>query len=79
MAFVLSAQSGAVHFVRKPFSFYQRQHLADVGIDADRLPLDFLRTNRLPVVDAGIGSVRVLGGHLPEGILDNDRRVIADA
>ena len=64
---------------QKPFSFYQRQHLVDVGIDADRLPLDLLRTNCLPLVDTGVGGVRVLRRHLPEGILDDDGGVIANA
>ena len=49
------------------------QNLSNICIDADGLPLNFLRTNRLPLVDASVGGVRVLGCHLPEGVLDDDR------
>ena len=55
------------------------QNLPDICMDADGLPLNFLRTNRLPLVDASVGGVRVLGCHLPKGVLDDDRGVIANA
>ena len=55
------------------------QNLSDICIDADGLPLDPLGANRLPLVDAGIGGVRVFGSHLPEGILDDDRGIVANA
>ena len=46
------------------------QNLSNICIDADGLPLNFLRTNCLPLVDASVGGVRVLGCHLPEGVHD---------
>ena len=52
------------------------QNLSNICIDADGLPLNFLRANRLPLVDADVGGVRVLGCHLPEGVLDDDRGVM---
>ena len=52
------------------------QNLPNICIDADGLPLNFLRANRLPLVDADVGGVRVLGCHLPEGVLDDDRGVV---
>ena len=55
------------------------QNLSNICIDADGLPLNFLRTNRLPLVDASVGGVQVLGCHLPEGVLDDDRGIIANA
>ena len=41
--------------------------------------LNLLRTNRLTLIDAGVGSVRVLRGHLPEGVLDDNGGVVAHA
>ena len=55
------------------------QNLSNICIDADGLPLNFLRANRLPLVDADVGGVRVPGCHLPEGVLDDDRGIIANA
>ena len=55
------------------------QNLPDICMDADGLPLDLLRANRLPLVDADVGGVRVLGCHLPEGVFDDDRGVIPNA
>ena len=52
------------------------QNLPDICIDADGLPLNFRRTNRLPLVDTSVGGVRVLSCHLPEGVLDDDRGVM---
>ena len=69
----------SAHFGQKPFSLYQRQHLVDVGIDTDGLPPDLLRTNCLPLVDTGVGGVRILRRHLPEGIFDDDGGVVANA
>ena len=48
-------------------------------MDADGLPLNFLRASRLPLVDADIGGVGVLGCHLPEGVFDDDRRIVPNA
>ena len=69
--------------VNLPFPCVPHLHLrktpqgtAIIRIDTDRLPLNLLRTNRLPLVDAGVGSVRVLRRHLPEGIFDNDRGIV---
>ena len=55
------------------------QNLSNICIDADGLPLNFLRANRLPLVDTSVGGVRVLGCHLPEGVFDDDRGVIPNA
>ena len=55
------------------------QNLPNICIDADGMPLNFLWTNCLPLVDADVGGVWVLGCHLPEGILDDDGGVIANA
>ena len=52
------------------------QNLPDICMDADGLPLNFLRASRLALVDADVGGVRVLGCHLPEGVLDDDRGVM---
>ena len=40
---------------------------------------DVLWTERLAVVEAGIGRFGILGHHSPEGILDDDRRVCPHA
>ena len=55
------------------------QNLPNICIDADGLPLNFLRANCLPLVDADVGGVWILRGHLPEGILDDDGGIIANA
>ena len=55
------------------------QNLPNICIDADGLQLNFLWANCLPLVDAGVGSVRVLRRHLPEGIFDDDWGVVANA
>lgn len=55
------------------------QNLPNICIDADGLPLNFLRASRLPLVDTGVDCVRVLGCHLPEGVFDDDRRIIPNA
>lgn len=55
------------------------QNLSNICIHTDRLPLDLLRANRLSLVDTGVDCVRVLRRHLPEGILDDDGGVIANA
>ena len=55
------------------------QNLSDICIHADRLLFDLLRAGRLPLVDADVGGVRVLGCHLPEGVFDDDRGIIANA
>ena len=55
------------------------QNLPDICIHADRLLFDLLRTNRLPLVDTSVGSIRILGCHLPEGVFDDDRGVIPNA
>lgn len=55
------------------------QNLSNICIDADGLPLNFLRANRLPLVDADVGGVRVLGCHLPERIFNDNWGIIAYA
>lgn len=52
------------------------QDTANIRIDASRLPLNLPRTHCLPLVDADVGSVRVLRRHLPEGIFDDDRGIV---
>lgn len=36
-----------------------------------------MRTNCLPLIDTGISGMGVLRRHLPEGVLDDDRRIVA--
>ena len=55
------------------------QDTANIRIDANRLPLNPPRTHCLPFVDAGVGSVRVLRRHMPEGIFDDDRGIVVIA
>lgn len=55
------------------------QDLSDVAVDADRLLGDLRQAGCLPAIDAGIDGVLVFGRHLPKGIFDDDRRVVADA
>ena len=55
------------------------QNLSNICIDADGLPLDFLRANRLSLVDTGVDRLWILRGHLPERVLDNDGGIIANA
>ena len=64
---------------QKPFSFYPRQYLVDVGIYADRLLLNFLWASCLPLIDTSVGGVWVLRRHLPEGVLNDDWGVVAYA
>ena len=55
------------------------QNLSNICIHADRLLFDLLRANRLPLVDTGVDCVWILRRHLPEGVFDDDRGVIANA
>ena len=55
------------------------QNVSNIFADTNGLPLDFPGTNCLPSVNTGVGSVRVLGCHLPERIFDDDRGIIANA
>ena len=55
------------------------QNLSNICIDADRLPLDPLRANCLSLIDTDVGGVRVFGGHLPEGVLNDDGGVVTYA
>ena len=57
-------------------SCYNAQRGSNIHIYADRLLLNLLWTRRLSLVDAGVGGVRVLRRHLPEGKLDNRRGVL---
>ena len=52
------------------------QNLSNICINADGLLLDFLRTNRLPLIDTNIDGIQVLRRHLPEGVFDDNRRVL---
>ena len=51
-------------------------HVPDIRIDADGLLLNFFRAVCLPLIDTGIDCLRILCGHLPEGIFDDDRGVL---
>ncbi len=43
-----------------PYLLHQRQHAADIRINADGPPLDLLRADCLSPIDTGIGGVRVI-------------------
>ncbi len=52
---------------------------ANICMDADRLPLNFRRTNCLILVDTGVECVWIFSGHPPEWIFDDDWGVVANA
>ncbi len=54
------------------------QHIPYVGVDAYGLCTDFFGALCLAQVDAGVYCLRVLIGHLPEGVLDDAGGVAAD-
>ena len=53
------------------------QRGADIPVDADRPRLNFLGAAGFRQIDADIECFGVLSGHLPERVLDDDRRVAA--
>ena len=55
------------------------QNLPNICIDAVGLPLNFLWANCLPLVDADVGGVWVLGCHLPERVFDDNGRIVPNA
>ena len=55
------------------------QGTANIRIDTDRLLLDLSRTHCLPLVDTGVDRLGIFCRHLPEGVLDDDRGIIANA
>ena len=55
------------------------QNLSNICIDADGLQLNFLWANCLPLVDADVGGVWVLGCHLPERVFDDNGRIVPNA
>ena len=55
------------------------QNLPNICIDADGLQLNFLWANCLPLVDADVGGVWVLGCHLPERVFDDNGRIVPNA
>ena len=55
------------------------QGTANIRIDTDRLLLDLPRTHCLPLVDTGVDRLGIFCRHLPEGVLDDDRGIIANA
>ena len=59
------------------FQFFY--HFSDISVDADRAIGDLFERDRLAVVDAGEGRVRVLRRHIPERNLDDTGRVVTDA
>ena len=48
---------------------------SSIPVDTNRLLCDLLRANGLPLVDTGVDRIWVLGRHLPEGVLDDDRGI----
>ena len=52
---------------------------ADVAVDQDGALLQPTHGSCLSQIDAGVGGLRILRGHLPERILDDDRGVVAYA
>ena len=54
------------------------KYFSDILIDADRPVGNFVGTEHLAAVDTGVSRAGILRGHLPKGILDDDRRVIPD-
>ena len=52
---------------------------SDIPVNANRSVGDLIRTEHLAAVDTGVSRAGILRCHLPEGILDDDRRVIPDA
>ena len=53
------------------------QNAADVRIQTDRLTFDLPQASRLALIDTCVNGVGVLRRHLPEGVFDNNRGVIA--
>ena len=60
-------------------SGYSAQRITYIHIDANWLPFNFLRANRLSLIDTDVGGVRVVRRHLPEGAFDDGRGIIANA
>ena len=89
MVLLQNRKSSKKRHCRRPFWHWQRRfflcigqkthHTPNIRIDANCPLFYFLRAGRLPLVDTDINCLRIFDGHLPEGILDNDRRVEADA
>lgn len=52
-------------------SGYSAQRITYIHIDANWLPFNFLRANRLSLIDTDVGGVRVVRRHLPEGAFDD--------
>ncbi len=51
---------------------------SDIPVNANRSVGNFVGTEHLAAIDAGVGRAGIFRGHLPKGILDDDRRVIPD-
>ena len=66
----------SLHLRMHTTSFELRKNFSNVPVNTDRLLFDFSRTYRLSLIDAGIGRVGVLCGHLPKRIFDDDRGVM---
>ena len=58
---------------------YSAQRINYIHIDANWLPFNFLRANRLSLIDTDVGGVRAVRRHLPEGAFDDGRGIIANA
>ena len=80
LALALLTNGAAVRILYKTYFLLQQvsQYCSDILAYTDRLPLDLPWASRLSLIDAGIDGVGVFGRHLPERILDDDRRVVAD-
>ena len=53
------------------------QYSANIPVDADSLRLNLFGTAGFRQINADIECVGVLIGHLPEWVLDDDRRIAA--
>ncbi len=54
-------------------------HLSYIPVNADGPVSDLVRTCCLTIVHAGVDSIRIAQGHLPERILDDHRRIVSNA
>lgn len=55
------------------------QNFPHIPINTNRPLLNLLRAHRLSPIDAGVNGVRICVCHLPEGVLDDNRGIIAHA
>ena len=53
------------------------QHIPDIRVKADRLLFDVPGTEGIAKIDTDVGGLGIFRRHLPEGIFDDDRGVVA--